>query len=673
MSRPWGLRTKLPVTGLISLGMAALAVGCGVEREDDPTRGPTVEITTDDPIPSVIPVVAAAPPSQLFDVPAATEKIDPEVAAAVARGESPKVLVLLDEGESQQARVVGGSFLDFATTAGTEHVARTLDLQKGRLWSRVPMAHVTTLMTYRHLPAVFLRVHAPDALAALAAAPEVSRIVPDRTYELMVDANLGLINQPTAAAAGKLGAGTAVAVLDTGTDYTQSAFGCTSPGVPAACKVAYAADFAANDNARDDNGHGTNVAGVVLAVAPATKILALDVFANGSGAASDILSAINWTIANRATYNIVAINMSLGQGAFTSACTTDIFAPALASARSAGIAPVVASGNAAKTSAISSPACVPAAISVGAVYAAARGGLATSVCTDASGVADKVACFSNSASFLTLLAPGVDITAAGITMSGTSQAAPHVAGAVAVLRSAFPGESVDATVARMTSTGVAVKDARNNLTKPRLDLGAALASAVTSAPTAPVSTPGPVGTIKLNAGAAFTRTASVTVALTVTSGKATQMCVSNTSACTAWATAVATKTWTLAAGDGEKTVYVSWKDAAGHVSAAPATATIKLDATAPIGGTMSGTVNGTTLALSWSGFSDALSGLASYKLIGGTTSPPVGCATGTVVYAGTGTTASATMTKGKTNYYRLCAVDAAGNVTAGLLATVKGI
>ena len=165
----------------------------------------------------------------------------------------------------------------------------------------------------------------------------------------------------------------------------------------------------------------------------------------------------------------------------------------------------------------------------------------------------------------------------------------------------------------------------------------------------------------------------MTVALTVTSGKATQMCISNTAACTAWTTSAATKTWTLAAGDGDKTVYAFWKDAAGHVSAAPATATIKLDATAPVGGTMSGAITGTSLALTWSGFSDALSGLASYKLVGGTTSPPAGCATGTVGYSGAGTSATVTMTKGKTNYYRLCALDAAGNVTAGVLATIKGI
>jgi len=92
---------------------------------------------------------------------------------------------------------------------------------------------------------------------------------------------------------------------------------------------------------------------------------------------------------------------------------------------------------------------------------------------DASSQADQIPCFSNSASNLTLLAPGVLINAGAITLSGTSQAAPHVAGAVAVLRSTYPNESLDQIKARMTSTGMKITDPRNNITIPRLNLLAA--------------------------------------------------------------------------------------------------------------------------------------------------------------------------------------------------------
>jgi len=84
-----------------------------------------------------------------------------------------------------------------------------------------------------------------------------------------------------------------------------------------------------------------------------------------------------------------------------------------------------------------------------------------------------MACFSNSAPFLTMLAPGALITAGGQQFGGTSQATPFVTGATTVLRAAYPAESLDQTVARMTGHGVSVLDPRNLLVKPRLDLLAA--------------------------------------------------------------------------------------------------------------------------------------------------------------------------------------------------------
>jgi uncharacterized repeat protein (TIGR02543 family) len=97
------------------------------------------------------------------------------------------------------------------------------------------------------------------------------------------------------------------------------------------------------------------------------------------------------------------------------------------------------------------------------------GGGSWSDCNDISTFADKVTCFSNSAPFLTLLAPGAIVNAAGISMSGTSQATPHVAGAAAVLRAAYPDDSVSQTVARMKQ-GKSVTDPRNGIVTPRVDV-----------------------------------------------------------------------------------------------------------------------------------------------------------------------------------------------------------
>jgi len=302
-------------------------------------------------------------------------------------------------------------------------------------------------------------------------------------------------------------------------------------------------------------------------------------------------------------------------------------------------------------------------VSVGAVYSANVGALNTSVCNDATSAMDKVACFSNSASFMTLLAPGVGITAAGITMSGTSQATPHVAGAIALLAAAQPSAGPDAIVARLTTSKTMVTDKRNNVTKPRLDLTAALTLS---------NTPAPTGQVVINAGAKYTKSSAVTVDVTTISGTATQVCLSATASCTAWKTYAASMPWILASADGAKTVNVWWKNADGTASTSPTSASITLDTTAPSNGTISGKLAGAVATLTWSGAKDTGSGLASYKLMSSTTaSPPASCASGTQVYTGTAASFTTGALPVGTTYFRLCAVDNVGNVSAGITASTK--
>ena len=130
---------------------------------------------------------------------------------------------------------------------------------------------------------------------------------------------------------------------------------------------------------------------------------------------------------------------------------------------------VAAAGNDGYTSALANPACTPQVVSVGAVYSH-NWGTVTGSCTDSSTAADQVCCFSNSASYLSTLAPGAFIMAGGRQLAGTSQAAPFAAGAVAVLRSAYPGDTLDQTVARIAAGAMPVTDSRNGLLKPRLQL-----------------------------------------------------------------------------------------------------------------------------------------------------------------------------------------------------------
>src|SRR5262249_54213492 len=160
-----------------------------------------------------------------------------------------------------------------------------------------------------------------------------------------------------------------------------------------------------------------------------------------------------------------AVNMSLGGDRFEANCDDDSpLTQVVNELTGLNVAVVIAAGNEGFTNAIDSPACIRAAVSVGAV--------------DKNNV---VADYSNSSQLVTLLAPGSDVTSSSVggtfvQMSGTSMAAPHVAGAIALLRAAAPNRSLADIVGALRSSGVAVTDARNNLARPRIQLDQALAA-----------------------------------------------------------------------------------------------------------------------------------------------------------------------------------------------------
>jgi hypothetical protein len=183
----------------------------------------------------------------------------------------------------------------------------------------------------------------------------------------------------------------------------------------------------------------------------------------------------------------------------------------------------------------------------------------------------------------------------------------------------------------------------------------------------------PTGSIVINGGAGATRSTSATLTLTASDdgGGAIQMCISNTTSCTWWSAFATTKSWNLLSGSGTKTVYVWFRDQWGNVTTPPYTDTIILDTTAPTNGTITATPGNTQVTLNWSGFSDAESGIDSYKVVYAANSAPYSCSSGTAIYTGADTSYPHTgLTNGTTYGYRVCATDKTGNMSSG--ATVNG-
>lgn len=416
--------------------------------------------------------------------------VDRRVRMQFARGRAVDALLVLD-GAGALAGATASSAGD--SQALLRSVVPSYRALKDGVRSRLP--NLTVLRDYRTLPILFVRLSSRDALARVAADPAVIGIAANRRYRPTLTQSLPLINQPAAVAAGHTGAGTAVAVLDTGLNFNDAAFGnCAGGPGSAGCRVLVAQDFAPNDGQLDDDGHGTNVSGIVAGVAPGTSLLGLDVFDGASAFNSDIVDAINFSIANQAAFNIVAMNLSLGNVSFnTSQCSGagNVFVSAFANARAAGMIPAVASGNsrAGVNVGVASPSCTPGALSVGAVYDSNVGGVAFSDCTDSTTAADQIACFSQTASFLTVLAPGAFITAASITQAGTSQATPHVAGAVAVLDDSLPTATPDMIQTAIGTSGPLIFDALIGLNFHRLDLSAAIATLAALPPPPPPPPP----------------------------------------------------------------------------------------------------------------------------------------------------------------------------------------
>ena len=376
----------------------------------------------------------------------------------------------------------------------------------------------------------------PEALLQIVENPQVAAVFKDRVLKPHLAQGIALI-KGTAVRSSYDGSGVSIAIIDTGVDTSHPRLG---GGGVFNSKVIGGFDFGDNDDdPRPDpvggDAHGTACAGIAAGdtgtsgdyiggVAPGARLYALKITQGTTSAAleSALFAAWEWAVfhQNDDTANpILIISTSFGSNqSYGSACDMEGDMPnplALAAeiVTSAGITIFASSGNDGLCGAIASPACISAVNSVGAVYDADFGGyepciaptscaptlLPTGGCstgfyaTDNTG-ADTVPSYSNTASFLNLLAPAneaytTDIVGAGgynvgdytNNFGGTSASAPYAAGAAAVLQNAarkIKGRFLTPAEVRryLVNGGDAVTDGKTPIIKPRVNLARAISA-----------------------------------------------------------------------------------------------------------------------------------------------------------------------------------------------------
>jgi len=386
-------------------------------------------------------------------------------------------------------------------------------------------------------------------LRALAEDPEVVRIHPNIPEPPLLTNSLPLIGMPAAYAAGGTGQGQVVAVLDSGARVTHEHLvarlvsgACYGSNVPSQFATSLCpggatavTTLASSDDCTNPDwfgcGHGTHVASTAAGfvsnpganvpphgVARDARLVSINVFSLFSSASnlcpggfthcilsypSDQILGLERVFTLRNSYSIAAVNMSLGGGQHFSPCTNDSRRPIMQTLTNAGIAVIVAAGNDGFNTSLGAPACIPEAIAIGNT-------------TNADGRSPS----SNWGDQVVLTAPGTSIRAAYIngnsntsyaSLTGTSMAAPHVAGAFAAIRTVHPAATVAQIVQALIATGTPVTAAGTTIPRINVDAAIALLGGGAAAPTATQIT----GPASSNQGQ------SVTFAATVTSGGGT--------------------------------------------------------------------------------------------------------------------------------------------------------
>lgn len=343
-------------------------------------------------------------------------------------------------------------------------------------------------------------------ILALARDPRVEAIDRDITLKRTLDQSIALIESPLADAAGATGLNTSVVIIDDGIDRTHGFFAggrivaeacfLDTPHCPNNTNTQTTGPAAA---AKPGMTHGTHVAGIAAGfrtfgsprrgVARSARIIPVNVFGPNQGVSFSTLQRAlehvdRMVVTQQSTLKIAAINISIGGGGSEDACDADagmsLMRPVVQRLRQKGVVTVVSAGNGSTRNTMGFPACLAEVLSVAAT---GKSGVVSSY-TDISRTTD-------------LFAPGGELGAcinssiAGNrygSMCGTSMASPHVAGAIAALKSRVPQATAPQIIQALRATGAMTRDTRHAgvFQKPRVRMNAALRMLM-AAPVAPVN------------------------------------------------------------------------------------------------------------------------------------------------------------------------------------------
>ena len=422
---------------------------------------------------------------------------------AVGRDGHARVIMRMRTGHA--AGQIGSGARSWAPADSVVRQAQAVDAAMEDTAGSLRAARVEKYRRFKTLPYVTADVDREQllSLAASASVEAIYLVEIERHTVLETPANLALsvpsIDVPGAWAMGYDGSGTTVAVIDGGFNLAHPmlagkvvgeacfshTFGTITSRCPGGTTPLIAAGAASNcPQGSGHCDHGTHVAsiavgndGVNFGVARGAKLLPIDVFSidTDSGDCSPdpapcevtdsltALEALDYVNLHSADFNIAAVNLSFAGSLHDGFCDDDPRKAVIDMLRQKGIAVAIVAGNNGAAGKVTAPGCISSATTVGA-----------------SDNGTTVAALSNFASMVDFMAPGLNIVAASgsgtglVSKSGTSMSAPHVAGAWAIMRQAFPTASFEQLDGVLKQTGLPLSRADVTYTVPKLQVTAAI-------------------------------------------------------------------------------------------------------------------------------------------------------------------------------------------------------